>query len=444
MKIKLVFFTLVLMFGLTSWAGAETVDDLKKELEAAKQAIRVLESRLQAVEAAQAKPAPAATTVAAAPAPAAAEKEKPKGSFEVYGFAQTDAIQDFKRVDPSWTDTLRPSKIPTQKGQFGEDGGTFFSVKQTRFGVKSEYPTTCGLFKTKFEIDFFGVGGDAGQTTIRLRHAYGELGPVLAGQTNSLFMDIDVFPNTIDYWGPNGMVFFRNVQARWTPFSGDTNFAVALERPGTDINLGTNPFGTNPTTGTIQSYNNLPDLTAQFRQQGKWGHVQLAGILRQLGFETVGNPSSNPKGTTTGWGLNLSSNIYTFGKDKILAQVVYGEGIANYMNDAGGSDIVVTNGQATAQKLLGIVAYYDHYWTDKWSSSIGYSRSQVDNINGQTDGAFKLGQYGSVNVLYYPWKDTMFGVEYLYGQREDKNGASGEDHRIQFSFKYSFGKVFDL
>ena len=444
MKIKLAFFTLVLMGGLTSWVGAETVEDLKKELEAAKQAIRVLESRLQAVEAAQAKPAPAATTVAAAPAPAAAEKEKPKGSFEVYGFAQTDAIQDFKRVDPNWQDTLRPSKIPTQKGQFGEDGGTFFSVKQSRFGVKSEYPTTLGLFKTKFEFDFFGVGGDAGQTTIRLRHAYGELGPVLAGQTNSLFMDIDVFPNTIDYWGPNGMVFFRNVQARWTPFSGDTNFAVALERPGTDLNLGSNPFGTDPTTGTIQSYNNLPDLTAQFRQQGKWGHVQLAGILRQLGFETVGNPSSNPKGTTTGWGLNLSSNIYTFGKDKILAQVVYGEGIANYMNDAGGSDAVVTNGQITAQKLVGIVAYYDHYWNDKWSSSIGYSRTQVDNLSGQTDGSFKIGQYGSVNLLWYPWKSTMFGVEYLYGQREDKNGQSGEDHRVQFSFKYSFGKVFDL
>jgi hypothetical protein len=439
MKIKILFFTLVLMFGLTSWAGAETVDDLKKELEGAKQAIKALESRLKEVEAAQTKPAPA-PAMAAAPV----EKEKPKGNIEVYGFAQTDAIQDFKRVDPNWKDTLRPSKIPTEKGKFGQDGETLLSVKQSRFGVKSDYSTPLGLFKTKFEFDFFGVGSDAGQTTIRLRHAYGELGQVLAGQTNSLFMDIDVFPNTIDYWGPNGMVFFRNPQVRWTPFSGDTSFAVALERPGTDLSLGTNPYGTNPTTGTIQSYNNLPDLTTQFRHQGKWGHVQLAGILRGLGFETVGNPDSNPKGGTTGWGLNLSTNIYTFGKDKILAQVVYGEGIANYMNDGGGSDVVVTNGQVTAQKLLGIVAYYDHYWNDKWSSSIGYSRTQVDNLNGQPDGSFKIGQYASVNLLWYPWKSTMFGVEYLYGQREDKDGRSGDDHRIQFSFKYSFGKIFDL
>ena len=33
-------------------------------------------------------------------------------------------------------------------------------------------------------------------------------------------MDIDVFPNTLEYWGPNGMVFFRNVQVRYMPIQG--------------------------------------------------------------------------------------------------------------------------------------------------------------------------------------------------------------------------------
>jgi hypothetical protein len=37
-------------------------------------------------------------------------------SFEVYGFAQLDYIQDFNRVDPQWDSTLRPSKIPTTEG----------------------------------------------------------------------------------------------------------------------------------------------------------------------------------------------------------------------------------------------------------------------------------------------------------------------------------------
>ena len=52
-------------------------------------------------------------------------------------------------------------------------------------------------------------------------------------------MDPDVFPNSIEYWGPNGMVFFRNVQVRWTPWQkGDSNFMVALERPGASADQG--------------------------------------------------------------------------------------------------------------------------------------------------------------------------------------------------------------
>ncbi len=59
-----------------------------------------------------------------------------------------------------------------------------------------------------------------------------ELGQFLMGQTESPFMDLDVFPNSLDYWGPNGMVFFRNVQFRWTPIQGKNVLQFAVERPG--------------------------------------------------------------------------------------------------------------------------------------------------------------------------------------------------------------------
>ena len=45
-------------------------------------------------------------------------------------------------------------------------------------------------------------------------------------------MDADVFPNTLEYWGPVGMVFFRNIQIRYMPIQGDTRLTFALERPG--------------------------------------------------------------------------------------------------------------------------------------------------------------------------------------------------------------------
>ena len=164
--------------------------------------------------------------------------------LEMYGFVMVDAIHDFQRMDPDWDDAFRPSKIPTTEGQFGGDGQSSVSVKQSRFGIKGSMPTGEGNtpLTFKFDFDLFGTGDNAGQTTFRLQNAYGEWGSLLAGQTDSLFMDIDVFPNTIDYWGPPGMVFYRNVQIRWTPFRTDnSHFAIAIERPGNDIDGGQRP-----------------------------------------------------------------------------------------------------------------------------------------------------------------------------------------------------------
>ncbi len=330
-------------------------------------------------------------------------------SFEIYGFAQADYIQDISgRLDPSWDDAFRPSKIGIDD-QFGSDGQSSISVKQSRFGVKGAMPTTDGgnPINFKFEFDLFGTGADAGQTTFRLRHAYGEWGSLLAGQTNSLFMDGDVFPNTIDYWGPAGMVFYRNVQIRWTPYKTEnSHFAIAIERPGNDIDSGNVRLIEGFEDAQIQNDETLPDLTAQWRIGGDWGHFQAAGILRKVGFEFRQFPGDKwQSNSETGWGINLGSTINTFGDDKILLQVVYGEGIASYMND-GGMDLApqasfsgedLTGVQAQAVPLTGIVAYYDHYWSKKWSSSIGYSYTEVDNTNFQDDeqlpqGRLRLGE----------------------------------------------------
>lgn len=374
------------------------------------------------------------------------------GSFEIYGFAQVDYIQDFKRVDPAWDATLRPSKIPTVDGIFGDDGQGIISVRQSRFGVRATQPVGGRDLFVRFEFDLYGVGGDAGQTTFRLRHAYGEWGPILAGQTNSLFMDGDTFPNTIDYWGPNGMVFLRNPQIRYTYKTGANQFAIAIEQPSNDIDPGNIRLLDSDIAGSLQGDEELPDLTAQWRYTGDWGHVQAAGILRRVGFETAGTPNNEPSDSKVGWGINLTSNIKVFEKDVIHLGAVYGEGIASYMND-GGTDLapqadeVVTPPvpgvppfglRGDVVPLLGLMAYYDHYWNDQFSSSIGYSRVQVDNTNFQEPTAFKTAQYASVNLLYTPSDKILMGGEFLWGNREDKDGAEGEDYRVQFSFKYNF------
>jgi len=385
----------------------------------------------------------------------AARAEETGRSFEIYGFAEADYIQDISgRLDPDWDDAFRPSKICFD-GACGEDGQASISVKQSRFGVKGTMPTgsSTAPLSFKFEFDLFGTGVDAGQTTMRLRHFYGEWGQILAGQTHSLFMDIDVFPNTIDYWGPSGMVFYRNVQIRWTPYRTDkSQFAVAIERPGNDIDAGNLRLIPGLEDVEVRNDEELPDFTAQYRYGDDWGHVLVGGILRKVGYEVRAEDSDDDwtQGSEMGWGINVGAAFNVLDKDAVRLQVVYGEGIASYMND-GGMDLapaasydtgVLSDLEAEAVALTGWLAYYDHWWSDQWSSSIGYSVTEVDNTNFQDPGAFHRIDYASGNLLYYPAENLMLGGELMWGERENNDGASEDNIRFQFTVKYNFGITF--
>ena len=95
-------------------------------------------------------------------------------------------------------------RFPTTEGQFGSDGQSIFSVRQSRLGAKATGTLAGKPYEAKFEFDLFGTGVDAGQTTFRMRHVYASWGPFLAGQTNTLFMDGDMFPNVDRLLGPDG------------------------------------------------------------------------------------------------------------------------------------------------------------------------------------------------------------------------------------------------
>ena len=116
------------------------------------------------------------------PYAAQAAAAKPKSTFEIYGFAMLDIGHDFKQIHPDWYDTLRLTKLPAFPNEFGEDNSSFAGVRQSRLGFRSSTPTAAGELKTIFEFELFGTGVDSGQTTFRLRHAWGELGRIGAGQ----------------------------------------------------------------------------------------------------------------------------------------------------------------------------------------------------------------------------------------------------------------------
>jgi hypothetical protein len=267
--------------------------------------------------------------------------------------------------------------------------------------------------------------------------AWAELGRFGAGQYDSLFMNLDTLPNTIDYWGPNGMVYLRNPQLRWTPISRDgTTLAFSLEAPNSAIDTGKVSLA-DPSLD-IQGRTTLPDLVGRFGTATARWQLSVAGIVRSIGYETTNTPDHLPSGTDTGWGLNLNGIWNLGGKSRLIGQIAHGKGIASYVNDGGvdlapGADLKADTVESTAWFV-----WYDHWWSERWSSAIGYSEHEQETLPGQLASAFRKGSYSSVNLLWYPAKNVTLGGELLWGRHEQNDGARNDDRRVQFSTIWKF------
>lgn len=444
-------------------AHAQSNQELKATLDQAMKTIADLQQRVKVLEEQKASGQPPAATpvategsavpkaAATPPAPAGAPviavgavaqegaKEPEKARVEFYGHVMLDAIYDAKKMNPDWNATMRPSQIPIicpGSPGCGSDGATVFSVRQSSLGFRSFIPTSLGEIKTDLSFDLFGTNGG---TQVHWLNAWAELGMYGAGQTYSNFMDIDVFPNTIDYWGPSGMVFVRNPQLRITPWSKDgTSVSLSLEAPNSAIDTG-KISRVDPALGSgISGWNRLPDLVGAVRFDRDWGHVRAAAIARQVGFQNTAAASGEPSGSRPGYGVNLSGTFKVTNKDKLSWQVASGKGIASYMNDGGVDLAPDADLRAEAVTSLGWLLYYGHSWNDKWTSSIGYSEHRQNNTDGQLFTAFRKGSYSSVNLLYALAGNVMIGGELIWGRLENKLGMTADDYRVQFSTKVSF------
>jgi hypothetical protein len=317
-------------------------------------------------------------------------------------------------------------------------------VRQSRLGVRSSTSTPIGTLKTILEIELFGTGVDSGQTTFRLRHAWGELGPLGAGQYWSPFTDPDVFPNSLEYWGPTGLPWYRNVQLRYTAIAdGSNNLMVALVRPGASGDQGV--YDDRIELDGIRGRFPLPDFAAAYKRTEKWGHIRTAGILRRINWDDTRDDAFDLSGHATGWGWNVSSAVNASKNDVLRMIFTVGEGVQNEMNDSP-IDIGIANNADPVRPVVGkaipIVAYsvfLDHTWNKEFSSAIGYSWQDNDNTDAQAPDAFRVGKYALGNILYTPVPNVMAGAELQWGRRENfSDGFQSDGFKIQFSFKYNF------
>jgi len=226
--------------------------------------------------------APAGTAVERGAFPKSFEFPGTGVSFSLVGYAKVDFIHDFESMGNH--DQFKTNTIAIDGTAASDlDGQTTVHARETRIGLdirKSE-----DQFRVYVEGDFF-----ADNNAFRMRHAYGELGSILGGQTWTTFMDISVRPRIVDYEGPDGEILSRRGMIRaHRNFSDLISAAVAVEQPTPQIAVP----GT--LTGSIRS--EAPEVPGYVRAQGARGHVQVAGIWRQLKFD---GQSGSSDATATG------------------------------------------------------------------------------------------------------------------------------------------------
>lgn len=357
--------------------------------------------------------------------------------FKIGGSARLDTIFDFG--DNGNPNQFVPSTIPVD-GQVGEGGGerTTMHGKGTRLSLEIRRPVAYDdTLRVYNEYDFFD---DSSSNTmrLRLRHFYGQAWNILIGQTFSAFMDVDAFPDVVDYQGPNGILNRRQPQIRYTHpiYDGDSKFNIfaSVEQPESQID--TDATGFEPEASPIEAF---ADGVIGFRWEGDAGHLQGSTIIRELSYETDEGGSQD----VFGWGVSLSGSLNVFEKDKLSAQITYGEGIGRYVNDLGGNDMdaaLDSNGDLEAIPVFAAMAGYTHHWNHCWRSTLagGYVHSDApDSLGGF---AIDNTLYASANLMFHPTTSFRMGLEYLYGEKETTDDSSGDAHRLNFVIRYDLVK----
>ena len=334
------------------------------------------------------------------------------------GYARTDVIHDFSPAGN--TAKFVTSSIPT--GPNPGNDNTSMSVAPSRISVELRSNTSYGPLRIYYENDF--NNGPDTTNSYRLRHFYGQWENILVGQTWSAWGDADAIPDTVDFERPNSWISRRQPQIRYTYAMNKENIvAVSAEEPNTEQpGTVTIPAG----TFNINETSPIPDFVLRYRHEQSRFHIQNAWLFRSLG----GFVGASSEKQVFGWGGMLSAAATVYGKDNIVFQGVYGEGIARYINDLGsgsGLDVGIRpDGTIVALPAYGGYASYQHFWAERWRSVLtyGYLRVNTTNIVAPTitnnsDTAFKSTQYAEANLMYSPGAGFRSGRTFVgatYGE----------------------------
>ncbi|MEM1052821.1 MAG: DcaP family trimeric outer membrane transporter [Pseudomonadota bacterium] len=347
------------------------------------------------------------------------------GSFRIGGLVQINANYDPDNLGFQQIGT--PPTIPLDGT--AQDGSDQFAIHARHSRVNFDYraPTALGDLRTFVEFDFFGDGDEfTNDYDLRLRHAAVELGNLKVGQFWSGFVDVFSFLETADPGGPLSAPVLRNPGIYYVEGARDgSNWGIGIENPAGD--LGGN-------TDLIAS-ESFPNFVGFAKLQRDWGYLRLAGIGLRLESDTD---------SEFGGGAHLSGRLYTPFTGSELNSVSfatqYGSGFTHYFSSFVGEldGIIADDGTVDATEIIGAFGGYQHFWTDRWRSTITASFFKLNQPEGAELLSYADGERFSANLFYTPIDGATFGVEGIYNTIETFDGSEGSGVRIEVLGRFDF------
>jgi hypothetical protein len=372
------------------------------------------------------------------------------GSFRIPGTDAALRIGGLVRMvyinsfDPIGNDDrFVTSSIPIAGSEAaGKSSRIEYSVIPSRFNIDLRTPTGVGHMRAFLEADFAG-----GSNHLRLRHAFGQWGDWLVGQTWSTFSDPEAEPDGIDFEGLNAISLLRQPQVRWTrSLSERLKVAIAVEEANPDL------------TGAV-GVNQAPDLVVRVRWDpeeprfglrllGEGSHIQAALLVRQLRGEVEGVSGASVRTlATTGYGLNLSGVVpapWADGEEHRLRWAWNaGKGIGRYIADLGslGGQDAFVGGEGDELEALPVAATYigyEHWWRPGVRSTVTAGYVWIDNLDDQPADALYRTERFSLNLAWSPIPRLDLVVEFLWGRRINRDRQQGTAGQLQIGSTFRF------
>jgi hypothetical protein len=349
-----------------------------------------------------------------------------KYKIKLMGSIRVNSYYDFNGMTS--TEGFQPYEIPVGEEKVDGLSSVYIGARQSRLGLEGTANTKVGSIKTYMEVDFASITS----SFWRLRHAYAEWNYFKIGYTWSTFMDNASLPTTVEFEGPNSAISKRHGLVRYERKYGKSSIAgVSIESPQTDYY--------NPADSLIQNKNKQGnfDLSCRYKYFGNWGHVQLAGIFRQISY--LHNGSMNK---LYGWGVLASTIVHLGEKSTIFSQYSIGEGIAHYVVGFENRQLDAVFDSASNNMILKLVhggyISYNYIVTHKLMFSLTAGISFLKGHNFEPDDTFWSSQYLAASCFYNPIETISIGIELTTGTRTNLDKHTGNATRISMLAKFDF------